>query len=614
MSATRWLAQLVALLVLCGPIVWPAFAQANAEIGVTRTCDACRIRIDSLVQPHHLDGYWLFTRDDREQNKDVALDTSDWRLIRAPGPWKTAYGDGQNFNVGWYRGNFEFAPALIGQEVVLLLNAYMGRVAVFVDGREVYRRPHNINVERYYSTQAIPVRFTITQPHQLVAIRIDTPLMIGIYQEPFELRRYDQHDLGLVGYQVLGGEARQITAFVFLAFGLFFLLVYAKTRYRLYLVGALSSISFVPFLAAPGDVLLAIFEPETLLYLHYPGILVVYMLYLFSQYFHRPTPRVNWIAGVPFVAMALLIATMAIHPDIDLFQIVRPVYFLSLPVIGIGACYQFWRGVRAGKPGARILLFCMLLFLLTAFNDVLLAMGAVSSVNLTFAGGILAISAMLYVTSSIFANTFVENTDLACELKGLNNSLEEMVRLRTAALEAANQRLAEMAVKDELTGAYNRRHFNEVFKAELSRRWRSHAPLAFCILDIDHFKRYNDHYGHQAGDKVLQSISVAVSNELKRAGDEFFRLGGEEFGILLIGNEELQAAEDFIETIRATIEALAIPHTMSEHGIVTASFGLVLLERDSPALARPEEIYLNADKLLYQAKADGRNCVVVKVM
>jgi hypothetical protein len=118
----------------------------------------------SLDKPVKLTGKWLFTRDDNPQNKDVVMDTSTWPIIKAPGPWKGAYADKKNFTVGWYRGNFEFDQSLVGQEVVLLVNTYLGRTQVYVDGQEIYRRPGDINIERYYATQPIPVRFKVTQP------------------------------------------------------------------------------------------------------------------------------------------------------------------------------------------------------------------------------------------------------------------------------------------------------------------------------------------------------------------------------------------------------------------------------------------------------------------
>src|SRR3990167_5039944 len=193
-------------------------------------CHSCHIEIQSFDKPVKLTGKWLFTRDDRTENKDPVLDTQDWKLIMAPGPWKPAYNDGKVFTVGWYRGNLKFDPSLIGQEVVFMVNTYMARMHVYVDGQEVYQRPHDINVERYYSVQPIPVRFKVTQAEHVVAFRVETPLMTGVYQLPFEVHRYDQHDRSLALWQFWGGEARTIAAYVMVMFGLFFLLVYSKTK------------------------------------------------------------------------------------------------------------------------------------------------------------------------------------------------------------------------------------------------------------------------------------------------------------------------------------------------------------------------------------------------
>lgn len=193
----------------------------------------------------------------------------------------------------------------------------------------------------------------------------------------------------------------------------------------------------------------------------------------------------------------------------------------------------------------------------------------------------------------------------------LNSELENLVQRRTRALESANQRLAEMAITDELTGAFNRRHFNSAFPAEMARHLRNRHPLAFCMLDIDQFKLYNDRYGHLAGDNVLQKVASVIDKHLQRAGDQFFRLGGEEFGMLLNVNEPVERALAFIERVRADIEAMGIPHELSSHQVITASFGLVWVTPESP-LVRAEDVYAEADSLLYQAKHEGRNRVVVK--
>ena len=412
----------------------PVFA-ADGLAGTTRPgCDSCRFQVDHLDKPFKLTGTWLFTRDDSPQNASVGLDASAWRVIKAPGPWKKAYDDGKNFSVGWYRGIFEFNPALIGQEVVFLVDAYMGRVAVHVDGSEIYRRPGNINIERYYSAQPIPVRFTVTQPRHVVAIRVETQLMTGIYQLPFEMHKYDPRDTSLAMYQFWGGELRLIVAYVVFFFGLFFMLVYWKTRYALYLVASLASLMVFPFFAAPGDNLLRVFSPEKLFFLHYLGISITFMAYLFSQFFYKFTPKINWILGSIYGLMALIIASMTLYPNLDLFQKVRSAYFMMTLFWGLGATYLSFRAILLKKPGAVTLFIGILAFLIAALHDMVLAFGLIASVGLIFVGVAIFTGSMLFVASNMFANTFLENKHLVTELKGLNDNLENLVAERTLQL------------------------------------------------------------------------------------------------------------------------------------------------------------------------------------
>jgi signal transduction histidine kinase len=400
-------------------------------------CDSCAIKVDSLAKPTRLVGKWLFTRDDAPANAAVTVDTSDttkWRLVKAPGPWKHAYEDHKNFTVGWYRGAFDFAPELVGQEVVVMVNTYMGRTKVWIDGQEIYERPLDANTKRYYSIQPIPVRFKITRPHQVIAIRVDTPLMTGIYMLPFELRQYDASDATLTFYQVWGGELRFVTGFVVAFFGLFFLLVYSKTRYGLYLVAALASLTIFPFFVAPADFLLSMFKPETLTYLHYPGLFGCFFFYVFSQFFHKFTPRINKVSGAIYGLFALTITAMSIHPDIDLFQHVRSLYFVFTLAFGLGSMYMLVNGVRHKRPGAPILLVGMAFFLVAGINDVLLAVGAIATISLIYVGIAFHVAMMLYVASNEFANTFLENKRLVTELTGMNENLEGIVAERTLAL------------------------------------------------------------------------------------------------------------------------------------------------------------------------------------
>jgi len=169
----------------------------------------------------------------------------------------------------------------------------------------------------------------------------------------------------------------------------------------------------------------------------------------------------------------------------------------------------------------------------------------------------------------------------------------------------SRKRVELLSITDELTGLHNRRYFNQVFSRELARARRAKELVAFCILDVDHFKLYNDHFGHQKGDDVLQSIGKCLRDILRRPTDYSFRLGGEEFGVLLIGMNN-ESVIMFMERIRSSFEALAISHPLNKpHGVVTVSMGLCLIPQADPELL--PDYYAKADAMLYEAKEQGRN-------
>ncbi|MFG6429655.1 diguanylate cyclase domain-containing protein [Roseateles sp. LYH14W] len=177
------------------------------------------------------------------------------------------------------------------------------------------------------------------------------------------------------------------------------------------------------------------------------------------------------------------------------------------------------------------------------------------------------------------------------------------------ALEAANRQLRDLAILDALTGAFNRRHFSDVCLAALAGAQRGQS-VALCMLDIDHFKAYNDHHGHQAGDAVLQAVAQTLKGRLKRSTDALFRLGGEEFGVIFSA-ASAQAAQDFVGQLRTALQALALPHPHSAAGIVTASFGLAWWAAPTPKLT-PEAMYGLADEALYEAKRSGRDRIATR--
>jgi diguanylate cyclase (GGDEF)-like protein len=201
----------------------------------------------------------------------------------------------------------------------------------------------------------------------------------------------------------------------------------------------------------------------------------------------------------------------------------------------------------------------------------------------------------------------------------LADELESLVHRRTRALEATNRRLRESAMTDDLTGAYNLRYFNMVLDAELARHARCGAPVALCLFDIDHFRYYNDCHGHPAGDLVLQRLAHAARERLHRGGDQLFRIGEDKFAMLINVDPIASSLLEFVECVRAEMEALGLPHASPSEeeageggdgvrGMVTASFGVMAMTRSAPSMSA-QELYSAADHLLKQAKQQGRNVV-----
>ena len=171
------------------------------------------------------------------------------------------------------------------------------------------------------------------------------------------------------------------------------------------------------------------------------------------------------------------------------------------------------------------------------------------------------------------------------------------------------KKLEALTIKDELTGAYNRRFYNQVLDIEINRAKRNKLWVGFLMVDADNFKKYNDSYGHQQGDEVLKSITAALSDTFRRSGDYVFRLGGEEFAVLY-NTESKNQLLTVAERSRQAMFDMNIEHSgNAPHYRVTVSMGLMELDPEMDYVS--EEIYKYADEALYRAKQNGRNCIEV---
>lgn len=176
-------------------------------------------------------------------------------------------------------------------------------------------------------------------------------------------------------------------------------------------------------------------------------------------------------------------------------------------------------------------------------------------------------------------------------------------------LVAQRKELERLADRDGLTGIANRRHFDQALELAWRRAIRTGETLSIAMIDVDHFKRYNDRYGHGAGDEVLREIAQVLAGATRRAYDVAARYGGEEFILLLPGDVDL---ESLLDRVRRDIAALHLTHEDSgmDTAVVTVSCGGVAA--DTRTTESPAALLKQADTLLYEAKRRGRNRVLVR--
>lgn len=201
---------------------------------------------------------------------------------------------------------------------------------------------------------------------------------------------------------------------------------------------------------------------------------------------------------------------------------------------------------------------------------------------------------ILFTIVSIFSRSLlVEQERMNVELTHHKSNLEKTVSLRT-------QQLEKLASIDDLTQIYNRRKFFELANYELERTTRYPRPLSVMMIDVDHFKKINDQFGHQVGDSTLQLLSKTIFDAI-RTTDIFGRIGGEEFALVLPETPK-QAANDFAERIRLKIADTSFPGVEK----ITISLGVTEYYSDDTE----DSVFNRADVALYAAKESGRNKVV----
>jgi diguanylate cyclase (GGDEF)-like protein len=324
-------------------------------------------------------------------------------------------------------------------------------------------------------------------------------------------------------------------------------------------------------------------------------------------------------------ALGLLIYTPLLLAFLQASALRTPVRWWDAVVVAIGTALAMLVFTREGADlgsGVQITPTALLPFVLfiavrfgtrwTALSIALLALGtawAQTTGHQPF--GDASPHAMILRTQEFILTMSIVGMGFAVlfgEQKALTMELEDKVRERTQPLEVLNRSLLELSATDSLTGIANRRHFDEMLIAESDRARRSGESLALALVDLDFFKPYNDHYGHQAGDEGLRLIGSVLVASMRGERDLVARYGGEEFAIILPGADAGNALETAWAVCQA-LEAQGLAHAGSPFGVLTASVGVAALvpgDHRAPAI-----LLAQADAALYAAKARGRNQVAV---
>jgi len=227
------------------------------------------------------------------------------------------------------------------------------------------------------------------------------------------------------------------------------------------------------------------------------------------------------------------------------------------------------------------------------------------------AWGVLAVGIVVWVMAAYIPDTFTAVnyllTATACESILLSFALSERfktLRLKEMVLTKHMKYYRNLSLTDELTGLYNKRYFTKVMKPKIAAALESNRLLTVMIIDIDHFKIYNDRYGHLQGDQVLSQLAQVLLNVLEQS-QMAFRYGGEEFVVLLPGSN-YEAAVQIADSIRGQLQAETFRPIGDTRVTVTVSIGVAELRQDDT----PDRLFQRADDALYKAKAAGRNQVV----
>jgi diguanylate cyclase (GGDEF)-like protein len=564
--------------------------------------------------------YWGKTLDDivREQ-------FTQSHIIRVPAPWSS-----------FRRNDIKLSPhGFASYRLIIKRGKNNGRLSlfvrdiedsyrIFINGRfagEVGSFSHDYSFARWSFRHAL---YRIDDPSDIIEVVIETSNFTG-------------SGGGIITPVTLGTDqqlyarverSRNIEFFVFgvlIIFGLYHFGLFLMRR----LDRSLLFFSLFTFILAvrtllagehslPGqfpDHYYEFFYAGELATMVVPGLFLFAHLYaLFPGIIRRSVRIASFVPGI-LITVFLFVAPSRFFASImPLLYLV--VMLMSLWILAIGVI------ALVKRIDGSVIFVSSFLFLSVAVANLIADFHAVVDPMLGFQLALcIFVLCQGVIISQKFSKGYRYNEELSQKLEYYNRNLESIVEERTLELKRSNEELREkntflnklterlerMAFFDELTQIANKRYFNYFFDTEWKRGARDKSSLSLILIDIDHFKKYNDTYGHLAGDECLAKVAAALKSILNRSGDFVARFGGEEFAVLLPGTDP-GGAVSVAERMRDAVASLDIAHQKSSWGNVTISCGVATIIPDTGLT--PDQFLSRADTGLYEAKSKGRNRVV----
>jgi len=513
---------------------------------------------------------------------------------------------GQKDGLATFQQHFKLPESAVGQQIYLYIPYQYGAYQLFVDDR-LLTKVGQVGVEEHHQTEMAPklVSFFPNKTDVVITIQVssfqhirgglENSIFIG-FNKPILHKFYRQ----VIPLTIVSGVLLMIGCFMVL-FALYRIAQRQSSHIWLFLGLFILCLSLRSFFAVPF--IYSLFTNISWLwgtrleYLLTELVCLFFLLYIFllpHQLIHR------FLLQVTCVMIGInIVVTLTQQP-----LVFQSFFFQSFAIsflIFANLLYAVYRIYRDQIPYSKANAFAIVLVCLTFIHDYLLGLKLIDSVEIAFYSSCVYFMVVTLQLSRDYAVQSYKTELLNKKLLQWNKTLDKKVQERTQAITQLNEQLAHQVRTDALTGAYNRYALNIEIQQRFEQAIQAESSLGFYMIDVDYFKKYNDHYGHLKGDEILKALVRTIDSILPASGF-LARYGGEEFAILL-SDLNMEQTQKFAEKLCRVIRELQLEHINREDGkdFITISVGVAIM--DSVHIYKSVDCLMKtADQQLYQAK------------